>query len=78
METPIGRLPRKADLNLEGLKLGEHALDQLLQIDEQGWAREFDAIADYLDEFGGRTPPALRAEAARIAALLPQRDEQAA
>jgi phosphoenolpyruvate carboxykinase (GTP) len=78
VETPIGRLPRKADLNLEGLKLGEHALDQLLQIDEQGWAREFDAIADYLDEFGGRTPPALRAEAARIAALLPQRDEQAA
>ncbi len=28
-------------------------------------------IAEYLDEFGGRTPPALRAETVRIAAQLP-------
>ncbi len=78
VESPIGHLPKKADLNVEGLKISDHALDQLLQIDEQGWAHEFEAITEYLDEFGGRTPPALRAEAARIGALLPQRDEQAA
>jgi phosphoenolpyruvate carboxykinase (GTP) len=78
VESPIGHLPKKADLNVEGLKISDHALDQLLQIDEQGWAHEFEAITEYLDEFGGRTPPALRAEAARIAALLPQRNDQAA
>ena len=78
VESPIGHLPKKADLNVEGLKISDHALDQLLQIDEQGWAHEFEAITEYLDEFGGRTPPALRAEAARIAAVLPRRDERAA
>ena len=69
--TAIGQLPQRADLNLDGLKLGDHAAEQLLHIDEQGWALEFEAISAYLDEFGARTPVQLREEAARIAAQLP-------
>ena len=69
--TPIGQLPQRGDLNLDGLKLGDHAAEQLLHIDEQGWALEFEAISAYLDEFGARTPVQLREEAARIAAQLP-------
>jgi phosphoenolpyruvate carboxykinase (GTP) len=77
-ETPIGRLPKSTDLNLDGLKLGEHAIEQLLHVDEHGWAHEFEAIAEYLDEFGLRLPAKLRDEAARIAALLPAVEKQVA
>ena len=78
VETAIGHLPKPADLNVDGLKIGEHGIAQLLHIDESGWAREFEAINDYLDEFGTRAPAALRDEAARIAARLPQREVQSA
>ncbi|MBK7043215.1 MAG: hypothetical protein IPH50_05635 [Rhodanobacteraceae bacterium] len=59
-------------------KISEHAVEQLLHIDEHGWAREFEAIADYLDEFGTHTPARLREEAARIAAQLPSVEQKVA
>ncbi len=71
VDTAIGQVPHKSDLNLDGLKLGDHALQQLLHIDEAGWAREFDEIDAYLGEFGERTPAKLKDEAARILARLP-------
>jgi phosphoenolpyruvate carboxykinase (GTP) len=70
VETPIGWLPRKQDLDLAGLDLDATALDALLDVDHAAWAHEYAAIGDYLDEFGDRTPPALRAEHARVVAAL--------
>ena len=78
VDTPVGQLPQRVDLNLDGLKISEHAVEQLLHIDEHGWAREFEAIADYLDEFGTHTPARLREEAARIAAQLPSVEQKVA
>jgi len=72
VETPIGNLPRREDLNLNGLALGEAELDLLLGVDREGWAREYAGIAEYLDSFGARTPAALKQEHARV------RDELAA
>ena len=69
-ETAIGRLPNKADLDLAGLPISDQAISQLLHIDESGWSREFDAISDYLDEYGASTPVHLKNETKRIAALL--------
>ncbi|HWU53641.1 MAG TPA: phosphoenolpyruvate carboxykinase (GTP), partial [Tahibacter sp.] len=62
VETPIGNLPRREDLNLNGLALGEAELDLLLGVDREGWAREYAGIAEYLDSFGARTPAALKQE----------------
>ena len=78
VETAIGHVPKKSDLNVDGLRISEHAIDQLLHIDEHGWAREFEAIAEYFDEFGARTPAALTAEAERIAAHLPAIEKKVA
>ena len=69
-ETPIGLLPRKSDLDLDGLALRDGALDELLDVNVEGWAAEVDDIGRYLDSFGSRTPERLRAEQRRVAAAL--------
>ncbi len=72
VETPIGLLPRAQDLHTEGLGLAPAALEELLAVDEDGWRAELDAIGDYLDTFGSRTPARLRAERQRVADALAQ------
>jgi phosphoenolpyruvate carboxykinase (GTP) len=70
IETPIGLLPKREDLNLAGLDLSTAALDTLLGVDEAAWAREFASIGDYLESFGDRIPAALVAEQERVASAL--------
>ncbi len=70
VETPIGRIPRREDLGLDGLALDPGALDALLAVDRDGWREEIAAVGAYLDEFAPRTPPALKAEQQRIATAL--------
>ncbi len=77
-ETPIGLLPHREDLNLDGLELSAAALDTLLDVDHEGWARELAAIGDYLDGYGARLPAALKAEQRRVAAALGVRTSQPA
>lgn len=61
-ETAIGHLPRREDLDLRGLEHLNGALDDLLRVDADGWRREADEIGGYLDGFGDRVSPLLRAE----------------
>jgi phosphoenolpyruvate carboxykinase (GTP) len=68
--TPIGGLPRSADLDVDGLALAPGALDALLEVDIEGWRGELAAIGDYLDSYGARMPAALKAEQQRVAAAL--------
>ncbi len=70
VETPVGNLPRPGDLNTEGLDIAPEVLGQLLAMDREGWKAEMASIAEYLEEFGERTPAALKAERAKIAAQL--------
>jgi phosphoenolpyruvate carboxykinase (GTP) len=65
--TPVGNLPRAADLNLEGLELDAASLEALLGLDREGWRDEMASIGEYLESFGERLPAALQAERARIA-----------
>ena len=76
-ETPIGNLPRAQDLNLAGLDLPASDLALLLDVDRDGWTREYASIGEYLDSFGPRTPDALRQEHARTSAALAQPDADA-
>ncbi|MCQ4164499.1 phosphoenolpyruvate carboxykinase (GTP) [Tahibacter harae] len=70
VQTPIGNLPRREDLNLAGLNLADADLDLLLSVDREGWAREYAGIGEYLASFGDRTPAALQQEHARVSAEL--------
>lgn len=70
LETPIGNLPRREDLNLKGLNIGREALDSILAVDIAGWREEMESIAQYLAQYGERLPKALLNEHARVARAL--------
>ncbi|MEO6688332.1 MAG: phosphoenolpyruvate carboxykinase (GTP) [Dokdonella sp.] len=70
IETPIGFLPVRRELDLEGLDLDPAALDALLDVDTRAWADEVADIGHYLESFGARAPARLRAEQQRIAQAL--------
>ena len=66
-ETPIGYVPRKRDLRVDGLRLSDRAIDTLLDVDPEGWRDEIADIGTYLDSFGARMPSKLKAEQRRVA-----------
>jgi phosphoenolpyruvate carboxykinase (GTP) len=69
-ETAIGLLPLREDLNLASAGLDAQALDQLLEVDPEGWRKEFVGIGEYLHHFHDRLPDRLRQEHARVSAAL--------
>jgi phosphoenolpyruvate carboxykinase (GTP) len=70
METPIGYLPRREDLDLRGLEHLNGALDKLLAVDAEGWRREAAEIGGYLQSFGDRVPAPLWQEHAKLSSAL--------
>jgi phosphoenolpyruvate carboxykinase (GTP) len=70
VETPIGHLPRPADLNLEGIDVPAATMNALLEVDLPAWRAEISEIGTYLDSFGGRTPAAIKAEQQKVAQAL--------
>jgi phosphoenolpyruvate carboxykinase (GTP) len=69
-QTPIGYLPRKEDLDLNGLNIDAATVDTLLSIDTTAWRHEMESIGKYLDEFRDRVPAKLREEQRAVAERL--------
>jgi len=70
VDTPIGRLPRVEDLDLNGLELPEGAMDRLLRVDVDAWLHEVPLIKEHFAKFGTRLPEGLKQETARLAKRL--------
>ena len=70
LETPVGNLPRREDLNLKGLDIDPQAIDSILDVDIEGWREEMRSIAKYLAGYGDRLPGELLHEHARVARAL--------
>jgi phosphoenolpyruvate carboxykinase (GTP) len=70
VETPIGLVPRVADLNLSGLDLAPSDLEHLLRVDKDEWAAEVPEIRSFFDRFAGRLPPSLSQTLDRLASAL--------
>ena len=69
-ETAIGNLPRPEDLDLEGLDLAPGVLTQLLSVHAEEWRAEAADIEKHFEEYGNRTPAALRAQVQALRARL--------
>ena len=52
------------------MALSDEAHELLFGFDRAGWQAEFASLGEYLQEFGARTPQALKDEQQRIAARL--------
>jgi phosphoenolpyruvate carboxykinase (GTP) len=50
-ETPIGVLPAREELNLDGLSIADADLERLLSYDPKRWAREVGARKEHLEGF---------------------------
>ncbi len=71
VESPIGHLPAKDGLNLQGLHhLAPGAMDALLAVDRAEWEKELEGIDKFFAPFGDRLPAPLRAERDALAQRL--------
>ena len=62
VETPIGLVPRKEDIDLRGLEDVKENLEELLRVDREKWLDECGLIADHYAKFGDKLPGELTAE----------------
>ena len=65
-ETPIGRLPSPADIDMNGLNLPPANLSKLLSVDVPGWLDEVPRIKEHFAKFGDRLPEGLNDEVAAL------------
>jgi len=61
-DTPIGRLPKAAELDVSGLELSADQLNLLLSFDPAIWREEAALIPPFYEKFGDRLPKALWGE----------------
>lgn len=66
VESPIGRLPRLEELDLDGLDLPEDDIAALFEVDRGSWLAECELTDEFFDRFGSRVPAALHAELASL------------
>jgi phosphoenolpyruvate carboxykinase (GTP) len=69
-ETPIGVLPTKDALDLDGLDMPEQDLDLLLSVDTEVWKKEASLMPEYFAQFGDRLPQAIKDEHAALVERL--------
>jgi len=62
VDTPIGRLPKAAELDVSGLELSNEQLNLLLSFDPAIWREEAALIPPFYEKFAERLPKALWAE----------------
>nr|WP_156153069.1 phosphoenolpyruvate carboxykinase (GTP) [Microbacterium oxydans] len=66
VDSPIGRLPRIEDLNLDGLDIPAADLEELFSVKAEAWKTEADLTEEFYDTFGDKVPAALRSELASL------------
>jgi phosphoenolpyruvate carboxykinase (GTP) len=66
IETPVGYVPKKGDLDVSGLKISEAEVDELLRIDVAGWKGEVPEIEEYLNKASPRLPERMKTQLAEL------------
>lgn len=66
IDSPVGVLPNREDLPLDGLEISEQDLEALFDVDKNSWLAECDSTEEYFSQFDGRVPPELQAELADL------------
>lgn len=66
VDSPVGRLPRTEDLNLDGIDVPQQDLDELFAVDPALWLSETDLTEQFYSTFEGRVPAPLYSELAAL------------
>ena len=77
-KTPIGYMPTADALDLHGLHIFHDQVEELLDVDLEGWLEEVPRIREYFAKFGNRMPDALWHELDELRQRLERARELAA
>jgi phosphoenolpyruvate carboxykinase (GTP) len=66
-ETPIGYVPARGGLTLDGLNISTAAVDELLSVNKADWEPELADTKQFFEKFGDRLPKELLEEHAKLA-----------
>jgi phosphoenolpyruvate carboxykinase (GTP) len=69
-ETPIGFVPSRNALTLDGLNLSTETIDELLEVDPEDWEQELVDSKEFLQKFGSRLPREIREEHDKLSGRL--------
>jgi phosphoenolpyruvate carboxykinase (GTP) len=69
-ETPIGFVPTRNALTLDGLSLAPQTVDELLRVDPEDWEQELVDSKEFLQKFGSRLPREIREEHDKLSGRL--------
>ncbi|MDP9338108.1 MAG: phosphoenolpyruvate carboxykinase (GTP) [Acidobacteriota bacterium] len=69
-ETPIGYVPGRSGLTLDGLQLAPGALDELMRVNPDDWHSDLADTRQFFDKFGPRLPRELTEEHAKLSRRL--------
>ncbi len=70
VETRIGFIPKKEDINIAGLDGIESKMDEILKVDTNEWVAECDLIAENYAQFGDRLPKEMTEQLVKLKARL--------
>ena len=65
-ETPIGYAPARGALTLDGLKIAQETLDELLRVNPSDWEPELEDTKRFFAKFGSRLPQEILEEHAKL------------
>ena len=69
-ETPAGFVPRKEDIDVEGLDIDDDTLEQVIRYAPQEWADEVPRVAHWLISLGNKVPNRLHTELSKLTASV--------
>jgi phosphoenolpyruvate carboxykinase (GTP) len=69
-KTPVGMMPSKNDLDLEGLNMNDSDISELLSVDSAKWAAEIPEIEEFISGFGRHMPTRMKAQVEKMKARL--------
>jgi phosphoenolpyruvate carboxykinase (GTP) len=69
-ETPIGFVPTRNALTLDGLNISPKTVDELLQVDPEDWEQELADSKEFFQKFGERLPREIREEHEKLSGRL--------
>jgi phosphoenolpyruvate carboxykinase (GTP) len=70
VDSPIGRLPTKDALDLDGLDIDDADLDAIISVDAKGWLEALPQIRTHYDKFGDKLPAQLQVAVDTLEAKL--------
>jgi phosphoenolpyruvate carboxykinase (GTP) len=65
-ETPIGYVPARGGLTLDGMNISDDSLNELLRVNPADWETELEDAKQFLMKFGARLPREIREQHAKL------------